>query len=186
MERWALAATLFGNRISASVAQRTFRVLSEAGVRTIADAHRRDRDELVALLDRGGYARYDFRTATRLRELGAVLVEHHGGRVGALLEGARSYEDLVARLGGLPGWGPVTVRIFLRELRGVVRYAEPPLDPRVLQAAERFGLVAPGTRATSGLALLRRQAERAHADIRDLEAALLRASPVQSKRRRSR
>ena len=168
------------------MAQRTFRVLSEAGVRTLADAHRRDWDQLVALLDRGGYTRYDFRTATRLRELGAVLVQRHGGRVGALLEGARGYDDLVARLGGLPGWGPVTVRVFLRELRGVVPYAEPPLDPRALQAAERHGLMAPGSRAASGLAWLRRQAERAHADIRDLEAALLRASLVQSQRRRSR
>jgi hypothetical protein len=135
-ERWALAATLFGNRISASVAQRTFQVLTDAGVRTLADAHRRDWDELVALLDRGGFTRYDFRTATRLREL-----------------------------------------------RGVLPYAEPPLDHRALQAAQRYGLVAPGTGAPSGLALLRRQAERAGADIRDLEAALVRASLAQSRRR---
>ena len=185
-ERWALAATLFGNRISASVAQRTFQVLTDAGVRTLADAHRRDWDELVALLDRGGYTRYDFRTATRLRELGAVLEQRHGGRVGKLLEGARSYDDLVARLDGLPGWGPVTVRVFLRELRGVLPYAEPPLDHRALQAAERYGLVAPGTGTTSGLALLRRHAERAGADIRDLEAALVRASLAQRRRRSAR
>ena len=152
----------------------------------LAGAHRRDWDELVALLDRGGYTRYDFRTATRLRELGAVLVQRHGGRVSALLEGARGNDDLVARLDGLPGWGPATVRLFLRELRGVVPHAEPPLDPRALQAAARFGLVAPGTRATSGLALLQQHAERADADIRDLETALLRASLHQSKRRRSR
>jgi hypothetical protein len=186
IERWALAATLFGNRISASVAQRTFEVLADAGVRTLADAHRREWDELVALLDRGGYTRYDFRTATRLRELGAVLEQRCGGRVSALLEGARSYDELVARLDALPGWGPVTVRVFLRELRGVLPYAEPPLDQRALQAAERYGLVAPGTGATSGLALLRRQAERGGADIRDLEAALVRASLTQSKRRRPR
>jgi hypothetical protein len=68
----------------------------------------------------------------------------------------------------------------------VLPYAEPPLDPRALQAAERYGLVPPGTGATSGLALLRRQAERSDADIRDLEAALVRASLAQSKRRRSR
>jgi hypothetical protein len=182
IERWALAATLFGNRISAAVAQRTFRVLTDAGVRTLADAHGRGWDELVALLDRGGYTRYDFRTATRLRELGAVLEQRYGGRVDALLEGARSYDDVVARLDGLPGWGPVTARVFLRELRGVVPYAEPPLDHRALQAAERHGLLAPGTGARSGLALLRRQAERAGTDIRDLEAALVRASLAQRKR----
>lgn len=79
VERWALAATLFGARISASVAERTFEVLSETGIRTLADARRCDRQELIALLDRGGYARYDFRTATRLRELGDVLEQRYGG-----------------------------------------------------------------------------------------------------------
>lgn len=168
------------------MALRTFQILADAGVRTLADAHGRDWDELVTLLDRGGYTRYDFRTATRLRELGAELEQRCGGRVSALLEGARSYDDLVARLDGLPGWGPVTVRVFLRELRGVLPYAEPPLDPRALQEAERDGLVAPGTGATSGLALLRRQADRAGADIRDLEAALVRASLAQTKRTKPR
>lgn len=103
-----------------------------------------------------------------------------------LLHGARSYDDLVARLEGLPGWGPVTVRLFLRELRGVLPYAEPPLDPRALRAAERHRLVAPGSGATSALALLRREAARADVDIRDLETALVRASLTQSKRKRPR
>jgi hypothetical protein len=183
VERWALAATLFGARISASVARRTFQVLSEAGVRTLADAQRRDWQELVALLDRGGYTRYDFRTATRLRELGDVLEQHYEGRVSSLLDRVRSYDDLVARLEGLPGWGPVTVRLFLRELRGVVPYAEPPLDPRALRAAERNGLVPTGSGATSALALLRREAARADVDIRDLETALVRASLAQSRPR---
>jgi hypothetical protein len=60
-------------------------------------------DRRAALLDRGGYTRYAFRTTTRLRELGAVLEKRYGGRVSALLEGARGYDDLVARLDGLPG-----------------------------------------------------------------------------------
>lgn len=65
VEQWFLAATLFGTRISARVAARTFGVLREAGLRRIAQARRFSWEDLVTLLDKGGYARYDFRTATR-------------------------------------------------------------------------------------------------------------------------
>ena len=66
IERWFLASTLFGTRISTSIAVRTYRVLSEDGVSTIDDAAGRSWAELVGLLDRGGYARYDERTARGL------------------------------------------------------------------------------------------------------------------------
>jgi hypothetical protein len=38
VERWFLAATLFGHRISAEVAMRTYRAIERAGIRTIAEA----------------------------------------------------------------------------------------------------------------------------------------------------
>ena len=63
IDRWALAATLFGARISATIAERTFASLEQAGVHTIADAERRDVGTLIELLDAGGYARYDLRTS---------------------------------------------------------------------------------------------------------------------------
>lgn len=65
VERWFLAATLFGDRISAAIAGRTF--LERAGVTRVGRARAVSWDHLVALLDEGGYARYDFRTATRLQ-----------------------------------------------------------------------------------------------------------------------
>ena len=54
IERWALAATLFGARISATIAERAFAILEHAGVRSIADAGRRDVGTLIELLDAGG------------------------------------------------------------------------------------------------------------------------------------
>src|SRR5664279_823350 len=69
VERWFLAATLFGHRISAEVAMRTYRTIERAGIRTIAEAAGATWDELVALLDEGGYVRYDFSTASRLLAL---------------------------------------------------------------------------------------------------------------------
>jgi hypothetical protein len=177
VERWFLAASLFGTRIAAGIALRTYRTLADAGVRTVADAGRRTWDDLVALLDRGGYARYDFRTASRLIDLAATLADRYPEGLATLsrLEPAL----LNTSLDALPGWGPVTVRLFLRELRGLWPGADPPLDPRALWAAQHLRLRPP---KRGRLAWLRRHAEGGGVDPRDLEAALVRASLLHSRR----
>ena len=172
VERWFLAATLFGNRISAPIVERTYRSLAAAGVATIANVEGRSWDDLVALLDAGGYVRYDYRTATRLQELAAAVRERHGGRIAALRR-AREPAELEAALDALPGWGPTTVRLFLRELRGVWPAADPPLDERAERAASHDGLL-PAPHRAAPLACIRAAAENAGVDVRDLEAALVR------------
>ena len=171
IERWALAATLFGARISANIAERTFAVLDEAGVRSIADAGRRDLGRLIELLDAGGYARYDLRTAERLHAIARKLETEYDGRVSSVLD--LPADQLGAALDALPGWGEVTVGLFLRELRGVRPGIEPPLDRRALQAAEHLRLLAGGG---AGIARLREVAHEARLAVRDLEAALVRLS----------
>jgi hypothetical protein len=167
IERWALAATLFGNRISTSVALRTYRVLEHAGVRTIADAGGRNREELVALLDEGGYVRYDERTASRLLALAETIADRYDGRLAMLGEQLVDAGELERALDALPGWGPVTVRAFLRELRGVWPGADAMLDHRAAAAARHLQLP-PGVEALNSLATA------AHLDLRDLEAGLVR------------
>lgn len=169
VERWALAATLFGNRIPTEVALRTYRVLERAGVRTIEDAGLRTAPELVALLDEGGYVRYDERTAARLLALADVLVDRYDGRVAALGEQIADPADLEHALRDLPGWGPVTVHAFLRELRGVWTGAALELDDRTVRAARHLEF-------PSELEGLSELATAAHLGIRDLEAALVRLS----------
>lgn len=170
VERWALLATLFGNRISAEIACRTYRVLAAAGVRTIGDTGGRSWDELVALLDSGGYARYDFRTTTRrLLELAAAL-EAAGDGVAAIGKSLHHAAELEAALDALPGWGPVTVQLFLRELRGVWPGARPRVDERALSGARHLGL-ALGRDPAAGL---RRLGAAAGLDPRDLETGLVR------------
>lgn len=175
VERWFLAAALFGARISASVAERTFHVFDSAGFVRIAQAHRIPYDDLVEMLDSGGYARYDFRTATRLQDLASVVDERYGGEVGEIGRRFEVYPTLRTALDALPGWGPVTVQLFLRELRGVWRGATPPLDARAARAARDLHLL-----GTEDLDAARRQIEllarRAHIDPRDLESALVRHS----------
>jgi endonuclease III len=171
IERWFLAATLFGTRISASIAERTYKVLADAGVRTIVDVEGHSWDELVELLGRGGYGRYDYRTATRLQQLARIVGDQYGGRIGNLGHDVRDPATLEAALDALPGWGHVTVNLFLRELRGVWPGAAPPLDERSAWSARHLRL---SGRAARSIEQLTELAGQAGVDVRDLEAALVR------------
>jgi hypothetical protein len=173
IDRWFLAATLFGARIPTTIAGRTFEVLDEAGV-TVATARAFSWDDLVALLDRGGYARYDFKTASRLHALCDVIGERYGGRVCAISDQAQTSAELEAALDNLPGWGPVTVGVFLRELRGVWPLAAPALDARAETCARHLGLV--DDRTGNALGRVRSLSAAAGVDPRDLEGALVRTA----------
>ena len=182
VERWFLAATLFGHRISAEVAMRTYRTIERAGIRTIAEAAGATWDELVALLDEGGYVRYDFSTASRLLALAGTVIERHHGRISSVAEATDDPAEIEATLDQLPGWGPTTVRLFLRELRGVWPGARPPCDKRARWAAEHLGLGQPEGDAR-GLAWLEALAALAGGDPRDLESALVRLALAHGRRR---
>jgi hypothetical protein len=184
IERWFLAATLFGTRISAAVAERTFGVLDGAGLHRVAQARDISWDDLVALLDEGGYVRYDFRTATRLQELAEVILERYGGEVCEIGRSFPHYPQLRQALDALPGWGPVTIQLFLRELRGVWPGAQPPLDERAGPAARHLRLV---TRDTGQLDLpeLARLASESGLDPRDLEGGLVRLALTHLRRKDS-
>ncbi|HVB46280.1 MAG TPA: hypothetical protein VNF47_26725 [Streptosporangiaceae bacterium] len=173
IERWFLAATLFGARISAKVAERTYRVLTRAGLTRIAQARQMPSGDLIGLLDEGGYARYDFRTATQLTNLSEVMTVRYDGQVAMIGQRFTSYPALRVALDALPGWGPVTIGLFLRELRGVWPGASPPLDERATAAARHLGLkVANSTLADMpGLSAL---AAACDLDVRDLESGLVR------------
>ena len=106
VERWFLAATLFGARIPARVAERAFGVLAAAGLARIGQLRHVPSGDLIAMLDAGGYARYDVRTATRLLELCEVVSERYDGQVAVIGRRFPAYPGLRAALDALPGWGP--------------------------------------------------------------------------------
>jgi hypothetical protein len=167
VERWALAVTLLGDDNLWTCARRTYRVLEDVGVRTIADAGRLDSEQLVRLLDEGAYLRYETSMATRLRELAGVVGDRYAGRLAVLGEHPTDPAELARTLRALPGWSPAIVQAFLRELRGVWAGAEPPLERCVQHAASHVAL-------PCGEEALRSLAESAHVDFRDLEAGLVR------------
>ena len=161
-DEWFLAATLFGTRISAQTAMRTYRALADAGICTVIDSVRATYVELVARLDAGGYARYDFRTADRLHQLADSVQQRLGGSVTSLgaITDPRAVESA---LDALPGWGPTTVRIFLRELRDIWPGAQTRLDGRTLNAAQHLELPI-SSDGTDDIEELRVVARRAHVD----------------------
>jgi hypothetical protein len=177
VERWFLAATLFGTRIAGTVAERTFRVLASAGLTRIGQARHIPDDTFIGYLDEGGYARYDVQTVARLQALAEIIGTRYDGRAARIGQQHTSYPALRAALDALPGWGPVTIQLFLRELRGVWPGAQPPLDPRADYAARHLGLTAPDSprlASLGGLAWLTWLAAEARADPRDLESGLVR------------
>ncbi len=173
VERWFLAATLFGTRISCAVAERAFAVLNDAGLLRIGQARHVPAEDLVELLDTGGYARYDFRTASRLQALSEIIDERYDGQAAEIGRRHHAYPALRTALIVLPGWGPVTVQLFLRELRGVWPGARPPLDPRAAFGARHLGFLSTD-QATAALPQIARLAAAAGLDIRDLESSLVR------------
>jgi hypothetical protein len=177
-QRWFLAAILYGGRISGQLAARTYRVFADRGLFTPDDILAQGWDNLVILLDEGGYTRYDFKTATKLLKVMRTLKEEYQGSLERIHALAENYEDLEARLQALgPGIGPTTVNIFLRELRGIWARATSPLSPLAQSAGEHLGLVPPGLSPDAALSALAQEWESQPApgyEFADLEATLVR------------
>ena len=98
------------------VAKRTYFEFVKAGFVTPEAILRAGWDNLVEVLDRGHYVRYDFSSATKLLDICKSLTERYGSLT-KLIEQARSQADLGRRLQSFKGVGPVTARIFLRDLK---------------------------------------------------------------------
>lgn len=177
--KWFLASVLFGARISERLAMLTYRAFAERGLLTPTAIRDCGWNGLVAVLDAGGYVRYDFKTATKLLGLCGSLLEQYRGSLCRLHEEADSPADLAERIKALgKGVGDVTVTIFLRELRGIWPQAMPPLSAPALAAARCLGFLADepleNQEALERLQRLWTDEGHASADFPDFEAALVR------------
>lgn len=137
--KWFLASVLFAKRISAQIAKKTY-VLFELEKLTSPDALlQAGWDRLVEVLDSGGYARYDFSTATNLLGIAKTLKEKYGS-LEKLSEESINPKDLEKCLREFKGVGPVGVNIFLRELRGIWENAKPLPSLMAVSTAKRVRL----------------------------------------------
>jgi len=176
--KWFLVSILFGARISETIAVKTYREFEKEKILSSETILRTGWDGLVEILDRGGYVRYDFKTATKLLEVMGSLKDKYRGNLNTLHEDSLDSRDLERRIKNLgKGIGEVTVGIFLRELRGLWKKANPPLSPLVLTAMRNLALLDRETINRSTLPSLKFLWERNFVKGRnfaDLEVALLR------------
>jgi hypothetical protein len=177
--KWLLAAVLFGARISGRIAVQTYNEFSRENLLNPNELLRRGWNGLVEVLDRGGYVRYDFKTATKLLQVCQTLMDRYDGDLNTLHSRAKGPGDLEQRIRQLgKGVGEVSVGIFLREMRGTWHKAEPLPSDLVLSGAESLGLLGknPKDRKRALEQLKAKWAEEGGrlAQFPDFEAALLR------------
>lgn len=173
--KWFLAAKLYGAPISADIAARTYEQFVLHNLTSPEKILSSGWNKLVEILDQGGYVRYDFSTASRLLEICQNLISQYKGDLNQLQAKAADKADLENRLRLLgKGMGPVTIQIFLREMRFLWPKAQPGLSKAAQQAALNLGLIKDKNKALSKLQSLWESCGFKISDFPDLEAALVR------------
>ncbi len=137
--KWFLASILFGARISETIAKNTYNSFSKYDLLTPDNILKAGWDFLVyPVMREGGYVRYDEKTSAKVLKICGMLKEEYGGSLKNLHAGSRDKRDLENRLLNFYGVGPVTVNIFLRELRPYWEKADPEPLPIVKEIARKL------------------------------------------------
>jgi len=139
--KWFLASILFGARISETIAKNTYKTFEKYGLLTQRKILHAGWDFLVnPIMREGGYVRYDGKTSTQILKNCETLLKKYDGSLNKLHEKAKDSNDLENRLLEFYGIGPITVNIFLRELRPFWEKADPKVLPIVKKRAKGFGI----------------------------------------------
>jgi hypothetical protein len=139
--RWFLASLLFGARINETIAKSTYRAFVRHGLTTPRRILGAGWDFLVnPVMREGGYVRYDGRKSTQVLRDCERLVADYRGSLCRLRDSAGDARELEATLLSFYGVGPVTVNIFLRELRPYWTNADPEPLPIVKKLARKLKL----------------------------------------------
>ena len=134
-------AQLLSARIGTDIAVATAGELFANGWTTPQRMRAASRSSLIQALGRGGYRRYDERTATQLRDMAQLVLDRYGGDLRRLGEAAGEDVRTAARLlQEVNGIGPTGAAVFLREVQAVWPWVGPYLDDRARAGARRIGL----------------------------------------------
>jgi len=172
--KWLVASVLFGGRISADTAKQTYKVYEERGLITPAAIDSAWHHTLVKAHGEGGYTKYDGITADYMKSIAQRVLNEYGGDITELDRQSESPRELETQLEHFHGIGPVTARIFLRELRGVWKNADPSLTDIEFKAARNLGLISENDNPTESLKEFWSQNGIDEYDFRNLQAALIR------------
>ncbi|AQT94806.1 DNA methylase [Pseudomonas azotoformans] len=119
--KWFIASFLMGKRIQAPIAAQAYKVIvEEQGRDTARKLQHCTSRELVAMLGRAHYVRYDETTAQRLLDLSAKLNAEYAGKITHMRSASESREAFEKRLREFDGVGPKTIEIFMRDAAKVL------------------------------------------------------------------
>jgi len=139
--KWFLASILFGARISETIAKNTYKTFEKYGLLTPRKVLDAGWAFLVnPIMREGGYVRYDGKTSTQILNNCETLLKKYNGSLNELHEKAKDSSDLEHILLEFYGIGPITVNIFLRELRPFWKKADPKVLSVVKKRASRLGI----------------------------------------------
>lgn len=115
MFRWFLLCYLFGKPIQSDVAVTTWRLFVEEKLDTPWAIVQASDRQLVSVLHRGGYTRYQHVTADGLKRCMEKLISDYEGSLYLMLEQSMDEDEFSKRLQKLHGVGPKVAEIFMRE-----------------------------------------------------------------------
>jgi hypothetical protein len=164
--KWFVASLLFGARIGETIARKTYQAMVRHGYTKPEKILKADIWDLIKVMGEGGYVRYDGKTSNELQKVSKQLIEWYGGNLNNLHSKAKDARDLEQQIQKFYSVGPVTCNIFLRELRGIWRKADPDFSPFVMLAAKKLGI--------TNIKKYWQKNKISGYDLRSFEAALLR------------
>ncbi|KQO60369.1 hypothetical protein [Curtobacterium sp. Leaf261] len=113
--RWFLASLLFGRPIQQEIAVKTYHALIDHGLTSPKHFAEHSHEGLRAILDEGGYGRFDHQMTDAMHEAMATIDREYGS-VSHLVSSAADRAEVQRRLEALTGVGPKVVEIFLRDV----------------------------------------------------------------------
>jgi len=115
MFRWFLLCYLFGKPIRSETAVETWRLFIDKKLDTPWAIVQASEHELVRVLHKGGYTRYQHVTARSLQTCMERLIREYEGSLHFMLESSLDEDEFSKRLQKLYGVGPKVAEIFTRE-----------------------------------------------------------------------
>ena len=119
MFKWFLLCYLFGKPIRSDTAVDTWRLFIEEQLDNPWVIEKASDRELVRVLHRGGYTRYQHVTAHGLKICMQKLIREYDGSLLMMLESSMDEDEFSKRLQKLHGVGPKVAEIFMRETEEV-------------------------------------------------------------------
>ncbi len=169
--KWFLASLLFGARISENIAKNTYKTLEKYNLLAPQKIIKAGWNFLVnPVMREGGYVRYDGKTSAELIRVSEELLKKYKGNLNRIHQDAKNSRALEKKLEEFYSIGPVSCRIFLRELRGIWEKANPEPGKFVKRAAEKLEL----PQTLEGLEKYWQKHKVFGYDFRNFEVALLR------------